>query len=209
MNKDAILQKITNDVQNIYKNALHELPYHGWHHIEFVHQQALRFAPELGADPFLVAIAALIHDLNYVVDANSTFHAGSSMRVELLRNNGFDEEIVQQVEQIIQQGDRTLRTADISPEAKALSDADTLFICLPITPIIFTKGFLIERSISIRKIADLIINTQKPLFEQDIFFYSDTAKKYMNWAKTNFELWGNVIEFLDDKEIFLNISDIK
>ena len=42
----------------------------------------------------------------------------------------------------------------------------------------------------------------KKLFDKDIYFYTDYAKKrYLNWAKDNLKLWNNVIEALEDEDI--------
>ena len=208
MNKDAILEAIKDQTHAIYKNVSHDLPFHGWHHILFVHKHALRFCEELNADPFLVAAAAYVHDLNYVAKADSITAAGKDLRVDVLKKSGVDDKTIHLIETIIDQGDIYVRDNNILPEAKALSDGDTLFKALPITPILFAKLFMDEKNIKIKKMANTIVDIQTPLFQKEIYFYSDSAQKYMKWAKTNLELWQSVVEYLDDEELSIGITGI-
>lgn len=84
----------------------------------------------------------------------------------------------------------------------ALSDADTLFKSLPITPIIFAQKYITQNKVDIYKLAQKVTSEQNPLMDQDIYFYTDYAKKrYLNWAKDNLKLWNNVIESSTDEDI--------
>lgn len=69
-------------------------------------------------------VAALTHDLNYLVDRKSDAEAGAELRVQLLTELGFDQQTIQTVESIIIQGSTSSSMAVESPEAKALADAD-------------------------------------------------------------------------------------
>lgn len=208
MNKDAILEAIRKDTFEIYQNVSHDLPFHGWHHILFVHKHALRFCEELKADPFLVAAAAYVHDLNYIAKIDSGSSAGKELRLETLSKLDIDPVIIDQIETIIRQSETSNQSKDISAEAKALSDGDNLFKALPITPILFARLFLQERNWKLEKLANGIVDIQTPLMEQDIFFYSNGAKKYTKWAKTNLELWQNVVKYLDDEELSIGVTGI-
>lgn len=61
MNKVDHLRQI---LANTYAPLNQDLLFHGCHHIDFVTRKALEFAPELRADPELVEVAALVHDVN-------------------------------------------------------------------------------------------------------------------------------------------------
>ena len=38
--------------------------------------------------------------------------------------------------------------------------------------------------------------------DSDTYFYTEIAKqKYLGWAKTNLDMWENVVESLDDKDV--------
>jgi uncharacterized protein len=49
-------------------------PAHGWEHVERVYKLALHIAEQEGADPFIVGMAALMHDLGRISNSNSTKH---------------------------------------------------------------------------------------------------------------------------------------
>lgn len=46
-------------VRDLYHNS-DDLPFHGWHHIEFVYRKSAVFAVDLGADSNLTQVAALV-----------------------------------------------------------------------------------------------------------------------------------------------------
>jgi uncharacterized protein len=95
-----------------------------------------------------------------------------------------------------------MRNKNISDEAKALSDADTLFKALLFTPILFASKYIEENKVDIKKLADKIISEQNQLFEKGIYFYTEVVKgKYLDWAKINFKLWSNVNESLEGPDI--------
>lgn len=188
--------ELVQEVRAMYADHRQELPFHNWSHIRFVREHALQFAKELGADTLAVDIAALLHDLNFVVGPNSTPKAGKSLRQKLLTGYGYSDKFVANIEAIIAQSYTANRVSDISPEAKALSDADTLFKALPITPILFASRYMSENNISLKELAVKVVTEQKPLFEKGYYFYTKSARvKYSTWAETNLRLWENVVEF--------------
>ena len=49
-------------------------PAHGWEHVERVYKLALHIAEQEGADPFIVGMAALMHDLGRISNSDSIKH---------------------------------------------------------------------------------------------------------------------------------------
>jgi len=49
-------------------------PAHGWEHVERVYKLALHIAEQEGADPFIVGMAALMHDLGRTSNSDSIKH---------------------------------------------------------------------------------------------------------------------------------------
>jgi uncharacterized protein len=91
------------------------------------------------------------------------------------------------------------RHRDISLEAQALSDADTLFKALPITPVMLAHRYLDENRISLRALATKIVGEQRGRYDDGFYFYSpQAAASYSRWALANLELWRCILESLDD-----------
>ncbi|MES2773162.1 MAG: HD domain-containing protein [Bacteroidota bacterium] len=205
-NQFIIINKLENEIKDLYIASSQTLPFHGWHHIYFVYKNCVEFAIELEADVFLVSVAALTHDFNYLVAKQTTPNEGEVIRNELLKKSGLDEKTIAKINTIIIEADIVTRNDEISNEAKALSDADSLFKALPITPIVFASLYLKEQQTSIVNLAEKILKDQAILFEKEIFFYSKAANAYLDWAETNYKLWINVRKYyLDSKfSYFLN-----
>ncbi|GAB4023367.1 HD family phosphohydrolase [Spirosoma migulaei] len=203
MRKDELIIHIKEEVEQIYKSSDVSLPYHGWKHIIFVYTKARDFAIELNADLFFVSIAALTHDMNYLINVKSKPSEGQQMRRALFKKYKIKSTDISRIEEIIFEADTSYRHENISSDAKALSDADTLFKSLPITPILFAKQYCIEQDITIHDTAIKIIKYQIPLMEKGIYFYSDSAKKYINWAQANLSLWQNILDYYGSEgEVF-------
>jgi uncharacterized protein len=194
--------KLTDSLKQLYTERSGDMLFHGWHHIYFVTNKALVFAEEFDVDTELIEAAALTHDLNYLVEVNSEPEAGKDLRAEYLHAADFTDSEIEYVEHLVMEEHTATRHADISDAAKALSDADTLFKALPITPIIFAGHFITENHIDIQRLAAKIVGEQKPLMEKDIYFYTDGAKNaYMKWATVNLQMWENVQEALEDETV--------
>ncbi len=203
MSLETQKQNLYEEVKSLYESS-EDLLFHGWHHIAFVYHYSGIFAADLKADIDLTQIAALVHDINYLEKRGtySTVQDGSQKRREILSSAQIDIDIINSIEHIVQSASTDSRTQNISPESMALSDADTLFKALPITPILFAPRFMTETNYSIKKLSDKIVKDQKPILEQGFYFYSNQAKtRYLKWAKTNVELWENVQESLKDPHI--------
>ncbi len=190
------------ELEALYKDRSADMLFHGWHHIYFVAKKAIIFAEEFEVDKELVEAAGLTHDLNYLVEINSEPEVGKDLRAEYLTKAGFDPTEIEKIETIVMSEHTATRHADISDESKALSDADTLFKALPITPILFAGHFITENQIDIKRLASKVVGEQKPLMDQGIYFYTNIAKnKYLGWAKVNLSLWENVQQALEDDDI--------
>ena len=201
MNKRILKTKVLAEIKSLYKKRA--LLFHGWHHIEFVRKKSLEFAKEIGADLFLVELSALTHDLNYFDKKYSHPQKATEFRNKLLIENGVPNEVADKVESIILESHTADRGKIISKEGMALSDADTLFKSLPVVPIMFAKSFLRQTGVSLDYLTnELVIRPQNKLMKSGYYFYTKGAKKkYMKWARTNLELWNNVSESLNDKDV--------
>lgn len=202
-------EKLRNILADLYKNRK-DLLFHGWHHIIFVEKKALEFAGSIGADLFSVRSAALVHDLNYFIEPDSTPSAGRELRKKILSEAGYSDSEIKRIEAIIEEEHTATRTELISKEDAALSDADTLFKALPITPIIFASRFIEENKIDIERLSQSINKDQAKLMESGIYFYTDLAKeRYLKWAKINLDLWDSVGEALQDEDVRELISNYR
>jgi uncharacterized protein len=194
--------KLAENLKRLYEERRVDVLFHGWHHIYFVAKKAVDFADEFNVNKELIEAAALTHDLNYLVEANSEPEVGKGLRQEYLQDSGFTRNEIEEIEAIVMQEHTATRHANISDSAKALSDADTLFKALPITPIIFAGHFITENHVDIKKLAGKIVGEQKPLMDSGIYFYTQTAnEKYLEWARINLNLWENVQAALEDQDI--------
>lgn len=204
--------QFSQNYQNLYKTIYDlyhtsenksKLLFHGWHHIKFVHDKAIEFAKFLKCDVETVAAASLVHDLNYIFSKKLEPEAANLQIANYLKESGYDNEFQELVLDIIKQGHIGYRDGTEVPDlVKALADADTLFKALPTTPILFASKFITENNYSIAKLAAKVVDEQKHLLEQDMYFYTDLAKeKYMEWAKLNIALWENVQESLEDESV--------
>ncbi|MGM0422458.1 MAG: HD family phosphohydrolase [Pseudomonadota bacterium] len=198
-----------NAVKQLYADSPF-LPFHGWHHIEFVYKKAAVFAADLKADIPFTQSCALVHDMNYLArpGAYSPPAAGKTLRQEILSKSGFDQDHIDQIETVVVTAETAVRDAEISLEAMALADADTLFKVLPTTPILFTSRFMDQNNYNIGRLAQKIVAEQQPLIAQDIYFYSALAKdRYMGWARTHLHLWQAVQGSLADPDIAEMLKD--
>jgi uncharacterized protein len=198
----AAVEALEEIVREAYTAAASRLPFHGWQHIDFVRTKAIQFAEERNADVILVAAAALVHDLNYLIKKNSEPSAATELRGSYLKSAGFEEADAQCVERIVNEAHTATRTAQISLEGAALSDADTLFKALPMTPVVFSHLYLEENGMGLRELGRKILEEQVPLMEQDIYFYDPKLRdRYLPWALANIGLWQQVMASLDDPDV--------
>jgi uncharacterized protein len=189
-------------ITDLYACQTREVPFHGWHHVMFVAQKARSFAEELRANAALVEIAALVHDVNYLVTARSDVSDGRRLRNKVLTDAGLDEDAISRIEHIVSESETRARGRDISAEAMALSDADTLFKALPITPVVLAPLYMKETGRSLGELARKIVGEQIPLRDDGIYFYSESAKKkYESWGDANLALWSCIQEALDDPSV--------
>jgi uncharacterized protein len=205
------LNEIRERLEELYRKS-NALPFHGWHHVQFVRDKALQFAQSINADLLIVELAALTHDLNYIVEINSEPDAGANLRKALLEDAGFGESEICIIERVILEAHTKNRVkqeaAQMLDESKALSDADTLFKALPITPVFFACRYLTENGISLSDLAYKITTEQNPLMDKSEYFYTPLAREYYGkWAQTNLDLWNNVTDALKDRDVQLLLSE--
>jgi len=211
MNKEKLFS-LENYVFDLYKNKNIDLPFHGWHHIKFVCVKSIEIARGIQADEFIVESAALTHDINYLIEVDSQPERATDERKRILSLCGYLDFEIMQVEKVILDAHTgyRLKIENISKESVALSDADTLFKALPITPIIFANKYILENNVSIRDLALKVTAEQNSLMEQDNYFYTEYAKqKYLRWAQTNLALWNNVVECLSDLSVIDLLKSVK
>jgi len=206
------VERLHKNVEALYDEYNKELLFHGWHHIWFVAEHAARFADLVQADIDLVRSAALVHDLNYIVERDSEPVVAKNFRAEVLIESGYSQEDVDCIENIIDEAHTGHRTEKVSLEGMALSDADTLFKALPITPILFAGKYIQETGTDIEKLAHKVVSEQAPLLETDIYFYiKEVHDEYISWAKTNLDLWSHVESCLQDPitKKMLELADMR
>jgi uncharacterized protein len=194
-----VLSALSKAVRALYARYDSRLPFHGWHHVRFVRDKAIEFAKANGADVRFVAAAALVHDVNYVVRRNSNVAAGRDLRTELLTSAGASPELARRVDRVVCEADMGARGREISLEAQALSDADTLFKALPTTPVVLAHRYLAETGTSLRELARKIVGEQGRAYDGGFYFYNpDAAARYSGWARANLTLWRCILDSLDD-----------
>lgn len=189
-------------IQRSYSEAPTPLPFHGWHHVWLTSRKAVEFCEGLDVSDELVEAAALTHDLNYLVHPNSGVNAGCELRLQKLAQAGFGDSEALKIDGVVCEADTGRRHADISLEAKVLSDADTFFKTLPLTQLLLTVHYLRETVMDVGELTEKILREQQPLLNSNIYFYTENAKKrYERWASINLKQWENVREALTDPDV--------
>ncbi|MDT7798319.1 MAG: uncharacterized protein QOI78_1752 [Actinomycetota bacterium] len=196
------LDAVENRVHRLCREYAERLQFHGWHHVSFVRAKAVGFAQHNGADRGVVEVAALVHDVNYLVLRNSPAAAGSGLRGEILAECGVADGVARWIDEIVDEAEMATRGRDISLEAQALSDADTLFKALPVTPVVLAHRYLRENGLSLRELADKIVGEQCDVHDEGYYFYNpDAAATYSRWATANLQLWQCIQEAVDDPTV--------
>ncbi len=198
----AVVDAVEADVHRICTRYAARLQFHGWHHVSFVRTKAARFAVLNGAEVSVVETAALVHDVNYLVRRNSSAAAGGRLRRAILTRAGVPAHVAAWVDRIVVEAEMATRGRDISLEAQALSDADTLFKALPVTPVVLAHKYLEENGIGLRELANKICGEQQSVHDEGFYFYNpEAAEMYTRWASANLQLWQCIRESLDDADV--------
>jgi len=180
----SVIADVEQRVRRLCEDLAAKLQFHGWHHVSFVRDKAVHFAGRNGAAADVVEVAALVHDLNYMVRRNSLPTDGEALRRKVLFVSGVCIGDIEWVERIVVEAEMRTRHRDISLEAQALSDADTLFKALPVTPVV---------------LAHKIVGEQVGKADDGYYFYdAGAAATYTKWAEANLSLWRCIVESLDD-----------
>nr|WP_179953705.1 HD family phosphohydrolase [Lentzea guizhouensis] len=195
----SVIADVEQRVRRLCEDLAAKLQFHGWHHVSFVRDKAVHFAGRNGAAADVVEVAALVHDLNYMVRRNSLPTDGEALRRKVLFVSGVCIGDIEWVERIVVEAEMRTRHRDISLEAQALSDADTLFKALPVTPVVLAHKYLQENGITLRELAYKIVGEQVGKADDGYYFYDDeAAATYTKWAEVNLSLWRCIVESLDD-----------
>src|SRR6184192_508298 len=185
----VIVDVVEDRVHRLCRQYAERLQFHGWHHVSFVRAKAGGFARHNGADPAVVEVAALVHDVNYLVLRNSPASAGRNLRLEILAECGVPPHVSRWIDEIVDEAEMATRGRDISLEAQALSDADTLFKALPVTPVVLAHRYLRENGLSLRELAHKIVGEQCDVHDEGFYFYDpEAAATYSRWATANLQL---------------------
>lgn len=198
----AAVDAVEDEMRVLCARHAARLQFHGWHHVSFVRAKAARFAVLNGAEVSVVETTALVHDLNYLVAKNSPAAAGRELRMGILSRAGVAPHVAEWVDRIVVEAEMATRGRDISLEAQALSDADTLFKALPVTPVMLAHRYLEENGIGLRELADKIVGEQQGVHDEGFYFYNpEAAAMYTRWATANLQLWQCIQESLDDTDV--------
>jgi uncharacterized protein len=198
----SVVDAIDADVRGICTRYAARLQFHGWHHVSFVRSKAARFAVLNGAEVSVVESAALVHDVNYLVRRNSKASAGQGLRRAILIRAGVAPSVAGWIDRIVDEAEMATRGRNISLEAQALSDADTLFKALPVTPVVLAHKYLEENGIGLRELANKICGEQQSVHDDGFYFYNpEAAAMYTRWATANLQLWQCIRESLDDADV--------
>ncbi|WP_133909243.1 HD family phosphohydrolase [Actinophytocola oryzae] len=198
----AVVDAVEADVRRLCTRYAARLQFHGWHHVSFVRTKAARFAVLNGAEVSVVETAALVHDVNYLVRRNSAASAGSGLRLAILSRARVPKHVAGWIDRIVDEAEMANRDRHISLEAQALSDADTLFKALPVTPVVLAHKYLEENGIGLRELANKICGEQRRVHDEGFYFYNqEAADQYAHWAAANLQLWQCIRESLDDADV--------
>lgn len=198
----AVVDAVEAEVRRICTRYAAKLQFHGWHHVGFVRSKSARFAVLNGAEVSVVETAALVHDVNYLVRRNSSAATGRRLRLAILARAGVAPQVAGWIDRIVDEAEMATRGRDISLEAQALSDADTLFKALPVTPVVLAHRYLEENGIGLRELANKIVGEQQGVHDEGFYFYNpEAAAMYARWATANLQLWQCIQESLDDADV--------
>jgi uncharacterized protein len=196
-------------IKQLYASSSARLSFHSWDHVKFVFTKSVEFAAQRGADEIVVGAAALVHDLDRFENLLDKPSTAQRQRQTILSKSGFDQGAIDRVETCVVDAHTATRNRSIAIESQCLSDADTLFKALPITPVLLSHRYLIETGMSIRELAEKIHREQAPKLEDNFYFYDQSlAKKYLPWARSNLALWSAILESLDDETVSNLVLDI-
>lgn len=196
------VKMLADEVKRRLEEHAHKLPFHGWPHTDFVRTKAVEFAAGRGADVVLVEATALVHDINYLVEPNSPPSAGLALRAQLLRECDFSAVEIKRIEEIIEGAHTEYRGRHVDLETACLSDADTLYKTLPITPVLYAHRYLDENGLELGELARKIVEEQVHKHDDNYYFYdAGLAEEYGEWIDVNLGLWKAIQQALADPAI--------
>lgn len=126
-NPTYALAYVQTEVQNRFQHS-DDLA-HGWDHVSRVYKLALYIAERESADRFIVALAALMHDLGHTVkDTSDEHHAEASMRmaIEIMLKYQIPLDMQNAIKHAILTHSFSLGIEPETNEARVVHDADKL-----------------------------------------------------------------------------------
>ncbi len=129
------------------------------HHIKLVYQIAIEISQEYGADPNIVAIAALLHDIASVTDKSYTEEhhiIGAHIAEELLTNYQISKSDIELIKKCIlnHRGSRLVKKT--TPEEICLADADAMAHFYSVPSLL--RMVYVEKNMSIDEGAEFVYN---------------------------------------------------
>ncbi|MDK7375317.1 MULTISPECIES: HD domain-containing protein [Weeksella] len=122
MNRKELLEKTQNHIYALFSE---EATGHDYYHMERVVNNAKKILRYEKADPFLVEMAAWLHDLG-----DAKLHQGVDLSEQLigefLEGSEVDEDIIKKIQQIVSEVSFSKNEKTSSLEAKIVQDADRL-----------------------------------------------------------------------------------
>lgn len=144
---DEIIETVKHDIISKSQKYMEEVDdYDFWNeHIKFVEYYALKLAYEYGANPEVVQLGALLHDVALVSGIGTRLdhhEQGAIIAVNLLSQLGYDTDRIEQVRKCVY-NHRSSHNAE-SIEEICVADADILAHFANI-PMIFQCGFVLQK----------------------------------------------------------------
>ena len=123
----SVLANIYAEVERRF-TAIDDLA-HGWEHVKRVYRLALRIAEQEGANQFVVALAALMHDLGRTVPRDNTTHhveISIALASELLQTYQVPPDMQEAILHAIDAHSFSRNIEPLTLEARVVRDADRL-----------------------------------------------------------------------------------
>lgn len=149
---DEIITIVYNEVKSRCMLPTNAYGIGAWdHHIELVYKIATEIYQEYQADYYIVALAALLHDIASVTDKEYTENhhiIGAEIAEKLLKSYNLEDNIIEKIKNCILNHRGSVLIDKISPEEICIADADAMahFYSIPslLRMVYVEKGMSIE-----------------------------------------------------------------
>ena len=157
---DAIVKDIYNEVKNRCMLPSNAYGIGAWdHHIELVYKIATRIYNEYHADYYIVALAALLHDIASVTNKDFTEEhhiIGAQIAGELLQNYDISKEKIEHIKKCILNHRGSRLIPKITGEEICVADADAMAHFYSVPSLL--KMAYVDKNMSIDDGSDFIYN---------------------------------------------------